>query len=215
MGRLALFTVVAVVLSVMLQTGRASAKLCQPELRFAPSPPVAGQETTLEVSIRSLDNEHEFDDPLCAIEAPPKGESALRLYLVPPGMPNAYAAVDFRQPGAAANLPEAENGHVSYEYLYPDAGYVDLERITPWRHQARVTFPREGSWQLSLERLDPEPTTYWRDTIEVAPAPALPTAGFGDEGAGAHTSLLAYALAAAGGAALFIGRLTRILGRRS
>ena len=214
MVRFALFAVAAVVLSVVLQTGQASAKLCQPELRFAPYPPVAGQETTLDLSIRSLDDEHEFDDPRCAIDAPQDGEPALRLYMVLPGMPNAYASIDFRQPGVAVNVPQAENGQTSYEYLYPDAPFVDLEMVDPWRLRASTTFSQEGRWEFSLERLQPDYTPIWRSSVEVLSAAPLPSTGSGGE-AGGQAGLLAYVLAAVGGVALLLGGLVRLVSSRT
>ena len=214
MGRLALSAAVAVVLSVVLQADPASAKLCQPDLKFAPYPPVAGQETTLELSIRSLDDDHEFDDPLCAIEAPPDGEAALRLYMVPPGMPNVYASIDFRQPGITVDLPVAENGHISYEFLYPDAPFVDLEWMDPWQLRASTTFPRGGRWEFSLERLQPVYTPIWRSSVDVVSPAALPSTGSASAGAGTQAALLAYALAAVGGVALLLGGLIRLGGRR-
>ena len=213
MARNALFAAVAVVLSVLLQTGEASAKLCQPELKFAPYPPVAGRQTTLELSIHSLDGEHEFDDPLCAIEAPPDGEAALRLYMVPPGMPNAYASIDFRQPGFAVNVPQAENGQTSYEYLYPDAPFVDLEMVDPWRLRASTIFPRDGRWEFSLERLQPDYTPIWRSSVEVLSAAPLPSTGSGSAGTGTQPGLLAYMLAMFGGAAVLAAVALRRLGR--
>ena len=213
MVRFALFAVAAVVLSVLLQTGQASAKLCQPELRFAPYPPVAGQETTLDLSIRSLDDEREFDDPLCAIDEPPDGEAALRLYMVPPGMPNAYAAIDFRQPGVTVDLPVAENGNISYEYLYPDAPFVDLERIDPWRLRASTTFAQEGRWDISVERLQPDYTPIWRSSVEVLSAAPLPPTGGGDVRTGGQAGLLAYVLAILGGAGVLAAVALRRLGR--
>ena len=208
MVRFALSAVAAVVLSVVLQADPASAKLCQPELRFAPYPPVAGQETTLELSIRSLDDEREFDDPLCAIEAPPDGEAALRLYMVPPDMPNAYAAIDFRQPGVTFDVPQT-----SYEYLFPDAPFVDLERIDPWRLRASTTFSQEGRWEFSLERLQPDYTPIWRSSVEVLSPAALPSTGSGSAGTGTQAGLVAYMLAMFGGAAVLAAVALRRLGR--
>ena len=213
MVRFVLSAAVVVVLSVLLQTGEASAKLCQPELKFAPYPPVAGRQTTLELSIHSLDGEHEFDDPLCAIEAPPDGEAALRLYMVPPSMPNAYASIDFRQPGSTVDLPVAENGHISYEFLYPDASFVDLEMVNPWRLRASTTFPRDGRWEFSLERLQPDYTPIWRSSVDVVSPAALPSTGSASVGAGPQAALLAYALAMFGGAGVLAAVTLRRLGR--
>ncbi len=213
MVRFALSAVAAVVLSVVLQADPASAKLCQPDLKFAPYPPVAGQETTLELSIHSLDDDHEFDDPLCAIEAPQSGEAALRLYMVPPGMPNVFASTDFRHQRPTP-LPQAENGHISYEYVYPEAPFVDLEMVNPWRLRASTIFPRDGRWEFSLERLQPDYTPIWRSSVDVLSTAALPSTGSASAGAGTQAALLTYALAAVGGVALLLGGLIRLGGRR-
>ena len=134
--------------------------------------------------------------------------------MVPPGMPDAYATIDFRQPGVAVDLPQAGNGHTSYEYLYPDAPFVDLERIDPWRLRASTTFAQEGRWDISVERLQPEYTPIWRSSVEVLSAAPLPSTGSGSTGAVVQTGLLAYALAAVGGVALLLGGLVRLVGRR-
>ena len=184
--RTTLFLAVGLALYLGPQAGAVSAKECLADIVYAPDPPVAGQETM--VTFSSLNLEHESRDPDCAFGAAAGVEPVATLYVAGPG-----------------------------------SGFsVDLQKLNPWQYRASVTFPMEGSWELSFGRSYLRSETGLlseqnRFSVDVLSSAALPSAGagFGDRGAGAPTNLLAYALAAAGGAALCIGGLTRIVGRRS
>ncbi len=103
----------------------------------------------------------------------------------------------------------------------PGSGFsVDLQKLNPWQYRASVTFPMEGSWELSFGRSYLGSETGLRSeqnrfSVEVLSSAALPSAGtgFGDRGAGAPTNLLAYMLAMFGGAALLVAALARLARR--
>lgn len=167
-----------------LEAGGVSAKQCLTDVTYVPDPPVADQETI--VTFSSLNLDHESRDPECAFGATAGVEPVVTLHVAGPGS-------EFSG---------------------------NLERLNAWQYRAKVMFPIEGSWELSFGR------TYWRSetklldeqnrfSVDVLSSAALPSAGagFGDRGADVQAKLLAYSLAAFGGAALVMGALLRS-GRR-
>ena len=186
LARTTLFLVVGLSLYMGLQASGVSAKECVPDVTYLPDPPVAGKEIVITYSRLGLDQS--LGDPDCTIGTGAEGELEARFSAHGPG------------------------GDLS----------VALERVNLWQYRANVAFPTAGTWQLVFDFAFPTSAAPVRRstypvTVDVLPRGALPSAGagFGDRGAGVHTSVLAYALATAGGAALFIGGLTRIVGRRS
>ena len=186
LARTTLFLVVGLSLYVGLQASGVSAKECVPDVTYLPDPPVAGSETVITYSRLGLDQS--LGDPDCTIGTGAEGELEAR----------------FSAHGPTSDLS------------------ADLKRVNLWQYQANVAFTTAGTWRLVFDFAFPtsaaplQRSTY-PVTVDVLPGGALPSAGagFGVQGAGVHAGLLAYALAATGGAALFIAGLTRIVSRRS
>ena len=183
--RLTLLIALSMALYLGLEAGGASAKECLMDVTYVPESPIAGQVTIVTFSSLNLDSESR--DPDCAFGASVGEEPVVTLGVAGPGR------------GFSAGL----------------------ERLNAWQYRAGLTFPIEGTWELSFGR------TYWRaDTklldeqnrfsVDVVSSAALPSAGagFGDRAAGVQPELLAYSLAALGGAALVMGALLRFSRRR-
>ena len=119
--------------------------------------------------------------------------------------------------GAAAGVEPVATLYVAG----PGSGFsVDLQKLNPWQYRASVTFPMEGSWELSFGRSYLRSETGLlreqnRFSVDVLSSAALPSAGagFGDRGAGAPMNLLAYVLAMFGGAGVIAAVALRRLGR--
>ena len=119
--------------------------------------------------------------------------------------------------GAAAGVEPVATLYVAG----PGSGFsVYLQKLNPWQYRASVTFPMEGSWELSFGRSYLRSETGLRSeqnrfSVDVLSSAALPSAGtgFGDRGAGAPTNLLAYVLAMFGGTALLVAALARLARR--
>ncbi|MCH7945018.1 MAG: hypothetical protein IIC73_03265 [Armatimonadetes bacterium] len=185
MVRLTLLIALSVALYLGPEAGGVSAKECLMDVTYVPDPPIAAQETI--VTFSSLNLASESRDPDCAFGATVGQEPVVTLGVAGPG--SGFSA--------------------------------DLERLNAWQYRAGVTFPIEGSWELSFGRTYRRSETKLLDeqnrfSVDVVSSAALPSAGggFGDGGAGVQAELLAYSLAALGGAALVVGALLRLSRRR-